>query len=168
MSFLLSMLSGCSTSSAAPGLPSPLLNPAAAASILAQQQNSRIVPGMNGLTGPPPPPPPFGSSTAPRLSAAPVVGSGPAPPRLGGGGRLSQIAASQPITCNCGTVFPNLEILEKHMAKAHPENTNLVSANDASERPRNCGSHSEKEADGRVIYLRFNSHSASGLDFLCT
>ena len=51
----------------------------------------------------------------------------PGLPKLGGGGRLAQIAAGQPISCNCGQVFPNLDILERHMAKAHPDNTNLVS-----------------------------------------
>ena len=31
------------------------------------------------------------------------------------------------VTCNCGTVFPNLEMLELHAKAVHPENTNLVS-----------------------------------------
>lgn len=31
------------------------------------------------------------------------------------------------VTCNCGIVFPNLEILEHHAKEVHPENTNLVS-----------------------------------------
>ena len=30
------------------------------------------------------------------------------------------------VTCNCGTVFPNLEMLELHAKAVHPENTNLV------------------------------------------
>ena len=30
------------------------------------------------------------------------------------------------ITCNCSQVFPTLDILERHMMSAHPENTNLV------------------------------------------
>ena len=59
--------------------------------------------------------------------AGAVATTSPQLPRLGGGGRLAQIAAGQPIACNCGQVFPNLDILERHMAKAHPENTNLVS-----------------------------------------
>lgn len=31
------------------------------------------------------------------------------------------------VTCNCGIVFPSLEILEHHAKEVHPENTNLVS-----------------------------------------
>ena len=30
------------------------------------------------------------------------------------------------ITCNCGNVFPSLELLEHHAKAVHPENTNLV------------------------------------------
>ena len=54
---------------------------------------------------------------------------------VGGGGRPSVMANSPTkltrmgqgqITCNCSQVFPNLDILERHMMSVHPENTNLV------------------------------------------
>ncbi len=31
------------------------------------------------------------------------------------------------ITCNCGQAFPSLSLLEGHMARTHPDNTNIVS-----------------------------------------
>ena len=39
--------------------------------------------------------------------------------------KLTRMGQGQ-ITCNCSQVFPNLDILERHMMSAHPENTNLV------------------------------------------
>ena len=42
--------------------------------------------------------------------------------------KLSRMGQGQ-ITCNCSQVFPNLDILERHMMASHPENTNLVSVN---------------------------------------
>ena len=30
------------------------------------------------------------------------------------------------VTCNCGQIFPSLEILEHHAKAVHPENTNLL------------------------------------------
>ena len=103
--------------------------------------SSSPTPSPSSLMIPPLPPPPLlarvggGGHADPLVSrpggAAAAVGATPpsaALPRLGGGGRLAQIAAAQPIACNCGQVFPNLDILERHMAKVHPENTNLVSS----------------------------------------
>lgn len=46
-----------------------------------------------------------------------VMGSSPT--------KLTRMGQGQ-ITCNCSQVFPNLDILERHMMSAHPENTNLV------------------------------------------
>uniref|UniRef100_A0A0K2UP01 Uncharacterized protein n=1 Tax=Lepeophtheirus salmonis TaxID=72036 RepID=A0A0K2UP01_LEPSM len=40
----------------------------------------------------------------------------------------SRLALKGQITCNCGTTFPNLEVLERHMVAHHPENTNLLCA----------------------------------------
>ena len=51
-----------------------------------------------------------GSRAAPRTSPTKI-------PRVGQG----------QVTCNCGIVFPSLEILERHAKEVHPENTNLVS-----------------------------------------
>ena len=42
--------------------------------------------------------------------------------------KLSRMGQGQ-ITCNCSQVFPNLDILERHMMASHPENTNLVRVN---------------------------------------
>ena len=39
--------------------------------------------------------------------------------------KLTRMGQGQ-ITCNCSQVFPNLDILERHMMASHPENTNLV------------------------------------------
>lgn len=43
-----------------------------------------------------------------------------------GKGARSHLLGQQHITCNCGSVFPNLELLDRHMIAVHPENTNLV------------------------------------------
>ena len=51
-----------------------------------------------------------GNRVAPRTSPTKI-------PRVGQG----------QVTCNCGIVFPSLEILERHAKEVHPENTNLVS-----------------------------------------
>ena len=98
--------------------------------------SSSPTPSPSALMIPPLPPPPLlarvGGGHADQLASRPGVAAATPPaaalPRLGGGGRLAQIAAAQPIACNCGQVFPNLDILERHMAKVHPENTNLVSS----------------------------------------
>ena len=100
--------------------------------------SSSPTPSPSSLMIPPLPPPPLlarvggGGHADPLVSrpggAAAATPPSAALPRLGGGGRLAQIAAAQPIACNCGQVFPNLDILERHMAKVHPENTNLVSS----------------------------------------
>jgi zinc finger homeobox protein 1/2 len=55
----------------------------------------------------------FNNSGGGRTS---VMGSSPT--------KLPRIGQGQ-ITCNCSQVFPNLDILERHMMSMHPENTNL-------------------------------------------
>eukprot|EP00095_Tigriopus_kingsejongensis_P006121 maker-scaffold98_size375582-snap-gene-1.17 protein:Tk06121 transcript:maker-scaffold98_size375582-snap-gene-1.17-mRNA-1 annotation:"zinc finger" len=40
-------------------------------------------------------------------------------------GKSSRLGQMQQITCNCGTIFPNLEVLERHMMAAHPDKTDL-------------------------------------------
>ena len=65
---------------------------------------------------PPPPPPPL----IPSASSAPSkLASATAKNRL--------LTGQASVTCNCGQVFPNLDILERHMLAVHPENKNLVS-----------------------------------------
>lgn len=43
-------------------------------------------------------------------------------------GKTSRLGQMQQITCNCGTTFPNLEVLERHMMTTHPDKTDLVSS----------------------------------------
>ncbi len=58
-----------------------------------------------------------------RLTGMPPTGSTP----RGSPTKIPRMGHGQ-VTCNCGTVFPNLEILEQHAKAVHPENTMLVRA----------------------------------------
>ena len=82
---------------------------------------------------------PIGQQASPNGQQRPSGGAGAnsrlgRPPTMGGGGggggggsgKLSRMGQG-PFTCNCGQVFPNLDIMERHMAALHPDNTNLVS-----------------------------------------
>eukprot|EP00094_Tigriopus_californicus_P007199 TCALIF_06930-PA protein Name:"Similar to zag-1 Zinc finger E-box-binding homeobox protein zag-1 (Caenorhabditis elegans)" AED:0.35 eAED:0.45 QI:10/0/0/0.5/0.4/0.33/6/0/1049 len=40
-------------------------------------------------------------------------------------GKASRLGQMQQITCNCGSTFPNLEVLERHMMATHPDKTDL-------------------------------------------
>lgn len=69
------------------------------------------------------------------VSSASVIPSSVTPSSAPGGQRMKNRTSPTKIprvgqgqvTCNCGVVFPNLEILEHHAKEVHPENTNLVS-----------------------------------------
>ena len=67
---------------------------------------------------------PSGAGANSRLGRPPTMGGGGG--GGGGSGKLSRMGQG-PFTCNCGQVFPNLDIMERHMAALHPDNTNLVS-----------------------------------------
>ena len=112
----------------------PIIARTCSRSLTPSGSSSSPTPSPSSLMIPPPPPPPLLAAARGHADPAVIpvsrpgaVATPPVVPRLGGGGRLAQLAAGQPIACNCGQVFPNLDILERHMAKAHPENTNLVS-----------------------------------------
>ena len=86
---------------AQPGLPSPVCS---TAGFLSSPRNLTMGNNMgSNQTG-------NGNRAAPRASPTKI-------PRVGQG----------QVTCNCGIVFPSLEILERHAKEVHPENTNLVS-----------------------------------------
>ena len=87
---------------AQPGLPSPV---GSTAGFLSSPRNLTMGNNMGqaNQTG-------NGNRAAPRASPTKI-------PRVGQG----------QVTCNCGIVFPSLEILERHAKEVHPENTNLVS-----------------------------------------
>ena len=57
-------------------------------------------------------------------TALPARAAGLAPAGGRGGHHL---AGHNFITCNCGQAFASLAILENHMARTHPDNTNIVS-----------------------------------------
>ena len=86
--------------------------------------------GLSRLPLPPPPPQPssLGPSSSPQRGPAPGSNTrlGRPPSLNGGGSKLSRMGQGQ-LTCNCGQIFPNLDVLERHMVALHPENTNLVS-----------------------------------------
>ena len=90
---------------------------------------------FGGVRPPSPTPPPH----SPQKGSSPSPGRGSRP--LSSPAKLARIATTQgQIKCNCGSVFPNIDILERHMLASHPENTNLVSFLPVAigQRPRNC------------------------------
>jgi len=79
---------------------------------------------FGGVRPPSPTPPPH----SPQKGGSPSPGRGSRP--LSTPAKMARLATTQgQIKCNCGTVFPNIDILERHMLATHPENTNLVRAN---------------------------------------
>jgi hypothetical protein len=79
----------------------------------------------------------FGRSPTPTptpSSPQRMVTGSPSPSGLRSGrplsspAKMAKMATTQgQIKCNCGSLFPNIDILERHMLATHPENTNLVS-----------------------------------------
>ena len=103
-----------------PHLSSP---PSMAPPPFAMMMSNILSPGNRNLFGGVRPPSP--SQHSPQKGGSPSPGRGSRP--LSSPAKLARIATTQGnIKCNCGTIFPNIDILERHMLASHPENTNLV------------------------------------------
>ena len=112
-----------------PGLPAlfpPVAMAAAAArQFVAQQQTAQPLPSPVSSTA--------GFLSSPRnltmgnnMGQANQSGNGNRAAPRSSPTKIPRVGQGQ-VTCNCGIVFPSLEILERHAKEVHPENTNLVS-----------------------------------------
>jgi hypothetical protein len=107
-----------------PGLPGS--HPASMAPPFAMMMSNLLSPGGRHHFGGPRPPTPTPTPHSPLKGGSPSPGRGSRP--LSSPAKLARIATTQgQLKCNCGTLFPNIDILERHMLATHPENTNLVS-----------------------------------------